>query len=193
MPRFDWVNSRSQRDIVAVEVFFAFYFSKGPIHPDARGRRDPRRRLTAVFACLLVGCVLAARLAAEAYTQTATSTKSLSRSEMSRMAPNDLAKYVFENHGCKNCHTLRNNGKFGFTERDRTVGKGFEGCISMLTSMNMIAQVKDENRTAKESLRGIPSSRGSLGSGTLRTTETPGRAGLSKARKRPSLARESRA
>jgi hypothetical protein len=31
-----------------------------------------------------------------------------------------------------------------------TVGKGFEGCISMLTSMNVIAQAKDENRTAEE-------------------------------------------
>lgn len=98
----------------------------------------------------MVGCLLAALLAAEAHAQTAPSAKPLSQSQMARMTPNDLAKYVFENHGCKNCHTLGNNGKFGFTERGRTVGKGFEGCISMLTSMNVIAQVEEGNRTSEE-------------------------------------------
>jgi cytochrome c2 len=109
----------------------------------------------AAVACLMIGCGIAARLVAEAQAQSASSSKAMSQSEMAKMPPNDLAKYIYENHGCKTCHTLENNGKFGFTERGKTVGKGFEGCISLLTSMNVIAQVKDENRTAEEKQRAV--------------------------------------
>lgn len=64
--------------------------------------------------------------------------------------PEQLSAYIFENHGCKNCHTMGKGGKLGFTERGKQVGKNFEGCISLLTSMNVIAQVNEENRTAEE-------------------------------------------
>ena len=103
----------------------------------------------------MIGCAIAGGLAAEAQAQSASSSKAISQSEMAKMAPNDLAKYIYENHGCKTCHTLENNGKFGFTERGKTVGKGFEGCISLLTSMNVIAQVKDDNRTAEEKQKAV--------------------------------------
>ena len=53
---------------------------------------------------------------------------------MSHVDSNELAKYVFDHHGCNSCHTLGANGKLGFTERGKQVGKGFEGCISLLTS-----------------------------------------------------------
>jgi hypothetical protein len=112
-------------------------------------------KCAAVFACLMVACVLAAGSATEAYAQSTSSAKPLSESEMTRIAPNDLARYVFENHGCQNCHTLGNNGKFGFTERGRTIGKNFEGCISLLTSMNVIAQLKEDNRTADEKQKAV--------------------------------------
>ncbi len=69
---------------------------------------------------------------------------------MSKMSSDELAHYVFEHHGCNNCHTLGASGKLGFTERGKQVGKGFEGCISLLTSMNVIAQVKSVDRTAEE-------------------------------------------
>ena len=62
----------------------------------------------------------------------------------------DLAKYVFDTHGCASCHTLGQNGKLGFTDRGKERGKGFEGCISMLTAMNLIAQVPDSNRTPSQ-------------------------------------------
>lgn len=93
---------------------------------------------------------MAAGLVAEERAQSASSTKQPSQAEIAKMPANELAKYIFENHGCKTCHTREDNGKFGFTERGKTVGKGFEGCIALLTSMNVIAQVKDENRTAEE-------------------------------------------
>lgn len=74
----------------------------------------------------------------------------LTDTQMSKMSSDELAHYVFENHGCKNCHTMGANGKLGFTERGKQVGKGFEGCISLLTSMNVIAQVKPLDRSAEE-------------------------------------------
>jgi cytochrome c551/c552 len=77
----------------------------------------------------------------------------LTDAQMARMSSDELAKYVFENHGCKTCHTMGADGKLGFTERGKQVGKGFEGCISLLTSMNVIAQVKESDRSAEEKHR----------------------------------------
>jgi hypothetical protein len=70
--------------------------------------------------------------------------------DMSGKTPDQLAAYVFERHRCNTCHTLGQGGKLGFTDRGKEVGKNFEGCISLLTSMNVIAQVKPANRTAEE-------------------------------------------
>jgi cytochrome c551/c552 len=81
---------------------------------------------------------------------TSTSPNALSDAQMSKMTSDELAHYVFEHHGCNNCHTLGANGKLGFTDRGKQVGKGFEGCIALLTSMNVIAQVKSVDRSAEE-------------------------------------------
>jgi cytochrome c551/c552 len=77
-------------------------------------------------------------------------TNMLTDAQMSHMSSNELAKYVFDHHGCNSCHTLGANGKLGFTERGKQVGKGFEGCISLLTSMNIIAQVKPADRSSDD-------------------------------------------
>jgi len=76
--------------------------------------------------------------------------KELSEIEMSHLSSEQLAKYVFVHHGCDGCHTMGANGKLGYTERGKQVGKGFIGCISLLTSMNLIAQVEPANRTPEE-------------------------------------------
>src|SRR5437016_14123864 len=76
--------------------------------------------------------------------------KKLTDAQMAKMNSDQLAHYIFQNHGCKDCHTLGSGGKLGFTERGKQVGKGFEGCISLLTSMNVIAQVQSVDRTAEE-------------------------------------------
>jgi cytochrome c2 len=70
--------------------------------------------------------------------------------DLSSKSSEELAAYVFEHHHCNNCHTMGAGGKLGFNERGKEVGKGFEGCISLLTSMNVIAQVKPANRTEDE-------------------------------------------
>jgi hypothetical protein len=82
--------------------------------------------------------------------QSSPASKTHSGDDMSGKTPDELAAYVFERHRCNNCHTLGQGGKLGFTDRGKEVGKGFEGCISLLTSMNVIAQVKTANRTAEE-------------------------------------------
>lgn len=45
------------------------------------------------------------------------------------------------------------NGKIGFTERGKQIGKRFEGCISMLTAMNLIAQVPESQRSVQQQQR----------------------------------------
>ena len=62
----------------------------------------------------------------------------------------ELARYVFDTHGCQSCHTVGQNGKLGFTARGKQVGQGFEGCISLLTAMNLIAQVPASQRSAQQ-------------------------------------------
>jgi cytochrome c551/c552 len=74
----------------------------------------------------------------------------LDRMKTAGKSQQELAQYVFDTHGCKSCHTVGQDGKLGFTERGKQIGKGFEGCISMLTAMNLIAQVPDAQRTAQQ-------------------------------------------
>jgi cytochrome c2 len=82
--------------------------------------------------------------------QSSPASKTHSGDDMSGKTPDELAAYVFERHRCNTCHTLGQGGKLGFTDRGKEVSKNFEGCISLLTSMNVIAQVKAANRTAEE-------------------------------------------
>src|SRR5205807_9736285 len=62
----------------------------------------------------------------------------------------ELARYVFNTHGCKSCHSMGQSGKLGFTEKGKERAKGFEGCISMLTAMNLIAQVDEKQRSPQQ-------------------------------------------
>ena len=62
----------------------------------------------------------------------------------------ELALYVFDNHGCKTCHTLGESGKLGFTEKGKQRTNGFEGCTRLLTAMNVVAQVPGTQRSAEQ-------------------------------------------
>lgn len=111
--------------------------------------------MRAVLFFVGLGCALlvcSTQFALQAQTQLGTK-KELSEAEMSHMSSDQLANYVFEHHGCDTCHTMGANGKLGFTERGTQVGKGFQGCISLLTSMNVIAQVEPANRTPDEKVK----------------------------------------
>src|SRR5215472_10669198 len=49
----------------------------------------------------------------------------------------ELAQYLFDTHGCKNCHTLGHDGKLGFTKKGEERAHGFEGCISSLKARHL--------------------------------------------------------
>jgi cytochrome c551/c552 len=130
-----------------------------PVSFNAETRTNLARAVTSwLFASSLVLCSALLFSQSKPISQPAQSSKAspaaspnmLTDAQMSKMSSDELAHYVFEHHGCNNCHTLGANGKLGFTERGKQVGKGFEGCISLLTSMNVIAQVKPGDRSAAE-------------------------------------------
>jgi len=86
---------------------------------------------------------------------TSCGSSALAQQELDRMvaegkSQRELARYVFNTHGCKSCHSMGQSGKLGFTEKGKERAKGFEGCISMLTAMNLIAQVDEKQRSPQQ-------------------------------------------
>jgi hypothetical protein len=64
-----------------------------------------------------------------------------------------VAQYVFTTYDCNSCHTLGNEGKFGFTARGEQLRGNSEGCVSLLTSMSVIAHVDEPNRTQEQKVK----------------------------------------
>ena len=62
----------------------------------------------------------------------------------------EFAAYIFDNYGCKNCHTIANGGKFGYTAMGEQLKNKSEGCISMLTAVSKIVTLPEANRTAED-------------------------------------------
>ena len=87
---------------------------------------------------------------ATAVTLSAAPDQQLDRMVSEGKSQRELAQYVFNTHGCKSCHSMGQSGKLGFTERGKERAKGFEGCISMLTAMNLIAQVDEKQRSPQQ-------------------------------------------
>lgn len=91
--------------------------------------------------------------AAGAQPSAQTTTAALDRLASSGKSPQELAQYVFETQGCKSCHTVGQNGKLGFTEKGKQAGQGFEGCISTLREMSVIAKVPEDRRSGTQRRR----------------------------------------
>jgi hypothetical protein len=68
-------------------------------------------------------------------------------------SPRELALFLFDTHGCKNCHTIGQDGKLGFTKKGEERAQGFEGCISTLKAMTIIAKVPEDQRSATQRRR----------------------------------------
>ncbi len=68
-------------------------------------------------------------------------------------SPRELAVYLFDNHGCKNCHTAGQDGKLGFTKKGEERAQGFEGCIASLKAMSIIAKVPPNQRSTTQRQR----------------------------------------
>ena len=79
-----------------------------------------------------------------------TTSAALDRMIAAGKSQKEQAQYVFDSHGCNRCHTVGQNGKLGFTEKGKQLTQGFEGCIRMLTAMNLIAQIPGNQRSADQ-------------------------------------------
>ena len=81
------------------------------------------------------------------------STTELDRMVAAGKSQRELAQYLFDTHGCKGCHTLGHDGKLGFTKKGEERAQGFQGCISTLKAMSIIAKVPEDKRSATQRLR----------------------------------------
>ena len=68
-------------------------------------------------------------------------------------SPQELAAYLFDTHGCKNCHTAGKDGKLGLTKRGEERAQGFQGCVATLKAMTVIAKVAANQRSATQRQR----------------------------------------
>ena len=84
---------------------------------------------------------------------TAASTAALDRMIAAGKSQRELAQYLFDTHGCKECHTIGSEGRLGFTAKGKERAQGFEGCISTLKAMSIIAKVPEDQRSATQRLR----------------------------------------
>jgi parallel beta-helix repeat protein len=113
-----------------------------------------RKRLWAVLrgAALLAGIVFGFSQTAVAQSQPSPqqTAATLDRMIAAHKSQQELAQYLFDTHGCEKCHTMGSKGKLGFTEMGKQRAKGFEGCISMLTAMTVIVQVREDRRSAQQ-------------------------------------------
>jgi cytochrome c551/c552 len=107
----------------------------------------PVRRFLVALAVFAVGASLPGQQKAPAALVTSATLDKMIAANKSRK---ELSQYVFDNHGCKTCHVAGENGKLGFTEKGKRLTSGFEGCVRMLTAMNLIAQVPAAQRSADQ-------------------------------------------
>jgi hypothetical protein len=71
----------------------------------------------------------------------------LDRMAAAGKSQHEMALYVFDTQGCRACHTVGQNGALGYTERGKQVGGEAEGCVALLTKMNVVAGVDPAKRT----------------------------------------------
>ena len=65
----------------------------------------------------------------------------------------ELAHFVFENHDCKNCHTLGKDGKFGFNAWGGQIRQKSEGCVALLTAMNGMVNTPEQQLSSEERIK----------------------------------------
>jgi cytochrome c551/c552 len=65
----------------------------------------------------------------------------------------ELAQYLFDTHSCKSCHAMGREGKLGLTKFGEQRAQGFQGCISTLKAMSVIAKIPEDQRSATQRRR----------------------------------------
>jgi len=94
-------------------------------------------------ACLIVATVIACH-------KQATQPKTLSEFAAAGKSPHEMAEFVFENYKCEGCHTLSKEGKFGFTSWGGQLRQQSEGCVALLTAMNVMIHEPETDWTSEE-------------------------------------------
>ena len=62
-------------------------------------------------------------------------TTSLLEYDAEGKSPREIAKWIYDNHGCVSCHTLTNTGLFGLNPQGQARAEDFEGCPGMLRTV----------------------------------------------------------
>ena len=83
----------------------------------------------------------------------AASSAALDRMLAAGKSQSELAQYLFDTHRCRECHTIGGDGKLGYTVKGKERAQGFEGCISTLKAMSIIAKVPEDQRSATQKRR----------------------------------------
>lgn len=120
--------------------------------------RTQRAAKLVAVACFLAVVVFAAcsqrqeqsKASPPADTAPAKTSRTLDEHAVAGKSTQEVANYVFASYDCNSCHTLGGDGKFGYTARGEQIRGNSEGCVAMLTSMSVIAQVDETNRTPEQ-------------------------------------------
>jgi hypothetical protein len=117
-----------------------------------RSSNDGRRTLiSGIMKHLSIILLCVGIMAGPAFAQSSTTV--LDRMIAAGKSQRELAQYLFDTHGCKDCHTIGQEGKLGFTNKGKERAEGFEGCISTLKAMSIIAKVPEDQRSATQRRR----------------------------------------
>ena len=117
-----------------------------------RSSNDGRRTLiSGIMKHLSIILLCVGIMAGPAFAQS--STTGLDKMIAAGKSQRELAQYLFDTHGCKDCHTIGQEGKLGFTNKGKERAEGFEGCISTLKAMSIIAKVPEDQRSATQRRR----------------------------------------
>jgi cytochrome c551/c552 len=115
--------------------------------------------LVAVACCFIIALVSCSQKAeqsksnAPADVKPAPSSRTLDERAVAGKSPQEVASYVFATYDCNSCHTLGQEGKFGFTARGEQLHSNSEGCVSLLTSMSVITHVNESDRTSEQKVK----------------------------------------
>lgn len=116
-----------------------------------------RRGSAALVLSLCGGAALAQQSAgvrgAEKKQPPAASSATLDQMIAAGKSQRELAQFLFDTHGCKNCHTIGQEGRLGFTAKGKERAQGFEGCISTLKAMSVITKIPENQRSATQRQR----------------------------------------
>ncbi|MDA2933217.1 hypothetical protein MYX82_02625 [Acidobacteria bacterium AH-259-D05] len=65
-------------------------------------------------------------------------------------SPREIARWIYDNHGCVECHTLTDTGSFGLTPQGQALAEDFEGCPGMLRTVWETLTIPEEEWTQRQ-------------------------------------------